>query len=194
MNAQYLQFLKQQAEKYLTDLEELFGPRDPRYVFRSIEKSTHPEGDPQTHFPFGYSENGCVIDIHISPEPYNNEWPDQSTWQIAHECVHLLNPCRMGDANFLEEGLATWFQDELRFHNEDVQTYIQRNRPHTPNYAEAKALVKQCMPELIAVVHRLRSHGVRLKDFKSELLKDLILPGKVDEAVFKRLCTGFPVT
>ena len=185
--------MKGQAARYIKHLERNFGPRDPKFVFRSIKKTTHPEGDPQTHFPYGYSEDGCVIDIHISPEPFDNEWPDQSTWQISHECVHLLDPCKMGEANILEEGLATWFQDELRFHDGFVQSYIQRNIPHTLNYAEAKALVEQCMPELTEVVRNTRSQGVRLKDFKCEHLKDLVLLEKVDQSVLERLCTNFSI-
>ncbi len=34
----------------------------------------------------------------------------KQTWQIAHECVHILSPVTRGNATVLEEGMATLFQ------------------------------------------------------------------------------------
>ncbi|MCY4095725.1 MAG: hypothetical protein OXG05_11455 [Gammaproteobacteria bacterium] len=184
--------LRQQAEKYLKDLEELFGPRDPRFVFSSIERSSNRY--PHTDYPNEFSLDGdCAVSIHVTSDAYDGRQISQCLWQIAHECVHLLDPCRKGEANFLEEGLATWFQDEKRYHSADVQSYIDSVKFHSPTYTEAKALVELCMPELSYSVRRIRSNGVRLKDFTPELLHDLVCPGKIDQAVLDRLCTKFPI-
>ena len=42
----------------------------------------------------------------------------------------LLDPGVGGSATFLEEGLATWFQDEPKFHTEEVRAYIERSYAH----------------------------------------------------------------
>ena len=108
---------------------------------------------------------------------------------IAHECVHLLDPGCLGGANVLEEGLATWFQDEESYHPNCVQEYIRRNSPHTPHYAEAQALVLRCMPHLIEAVRKIRSTRIRISDFEPRLLKPF-LPN-VDDSVVSRLCAPF---
>ena len=55
--------------------------------------------------------------------------------------VHLLDPGEKGTANVLEEGLATWFQDEPAYHDEEVRRYIANNEKHPPAYLEAEELV-----------------------------------------------------
>lgn len=186
----FLTNLEDQRKNYVLQLEEMFGPRDPNFVFGSIKRSIHEEGSPQTYFPIGYTREGvCLVDIQISPLPYDNQYLNQATWQIAHECVHLLDPCCFGGANVLEEGLATWFQDEERYHPVFVQEYIRRNSPHTPHYAEAKELVLRCMPHLIEAVRKIRSKGIRISDIEPRLLK-AFLPN-VDDSVVSRLCAPF---
>lgn len=117
--------------------------------------------------------------------------PDQSVWQVAHESVHLLDPGPMG-TNFLEEGLATWFQDEFEFHNEQVQRYIAKNSEHSPSYAKAKELVQVCMPlHLCSAVREIRASGVRIRDIDVEVLGSH-LP-HVNDSTIERLCVPFPV-
>ena len=186
----FLTKLQDISKNYIVRLEEMFGPRDPNFVFGSIKRSTDKDGMPQTYFPIGYSRKWvCLVDLHISPWPYDKQCLDQATWQIAHECVHLLDPGCLGGASVLEEGLATWFQDEESYHPDFVHEYIRRNSPHTPHYAEAKELVLSCMPHLIEAVRKIRSNGIRLSDFEPQLLIPL-LPC-VDDAVVSRLCTPF---
>ena len=120
-------------------------------------------------------------------------WPDQSVWQVAHECVHLLDPAILGNTNFLEEGLASWFQDEPKFHNEKVRAYIARNNKPIPSYVEAKKLVLACMPEthLCSAVKKIRASGVRIRDIEEDRLKSH-LP-RVNDSILERLCAPFPV-
>ena len=116
----------------------------------------------------------------------------EATWQVAHECVHLLDPCHVGEANVLEEGLATWFQDEERFHPDFVREFIREKRPqHPSNYKEAKSLVVECMPNLANAVRDIRAKGNRLCDFEPGLLTSL-LPN-INRFVVERLCTPFQI-
>ena len=187
-----LTWLAGQVHKYLIRIEELFGPRDPRFEFGAIRRSNDSKGDPQTHFVNGYHENGgCVVDIHISHNVFDNNRKTHATWQIAHECVHMLDPCRGGEANVLEEGLATWFQNELRFHPGLVQLFIRDLDPLAVRYTEAMTLVRICMPNLANAVREIRSSGIRLKEIKPELLKEALLPNVIDDACINRLCERF---
>ena len=104
-------------------LECLFGPRDPRFVFGAIRESK--DNVPRTHFLSNYHTNGdCVVYIHIGKPAWEIFSPDQSEWQLAHECVHLIDPGEYGSANVLEEGLATWFQCEPQYHDKLVKDYM----------------------------------------------------------------------
>ena len=184
--------LAHQVDKYLTVLEGLFGPRDSRFVFGTIRRSTHPKGDPQTYFVSGYHENGgCVVDIHISPDVHDKSTRARATWQIAHECVHLLDPCKDGETNILEEGLATWFQCERSFHPGFVQLFLGTRIPLPERYTEAMLLVQQCMPELATSIRNIRSKGVRIKDIEPQFLENLTHSGEIEHTAIKRLCETF---
>ena len=126
-DSEFVKLLEQQALRYRGILEDIFGPCDPRFVFGSIKKSTDKDDVPCTNFPNGFHlEGGCVVDIHISECPWQNCYHNQGTWQVAHESVHLLDPGEYGTATVLEEGLATWFQNETKYHSGVVREYIKR--------------------------------------------------------------------
>ena len=119
------------VKSYLTVLEEMFGPRDKRFVFGTVGLTTDEKDRPQTYFPNGFHFLGkCTVDVHITSCPWKNLHQDQGGWQVAHESVHLLDPGPEG-ANFLEEGLATWFQDESEFHNEGRTTLHSKSQSGT---------------------------------------------------------------
>ena len=138
--SEFVKFLEHQVIIYRGILEDMFGPYDSRFNFGSIRRSTDPMDVPHTNFPNGfYLSGGCVVDIHISSEPLAEELEDQAVWQVAHECVHLIDPGPKGTANYLEEGLATWFQDEIEYHINEVQNYIRQGKAtHNPQYTKAK--------------------------------------------------------
>ncbi len=168
---QYLRFLEGQVHRYRAILEGILGPSDYRFVFGSIKKSIDKDDMPHTNFPGGFHLNGgCVVDIHISSWPWEHHSADQGAWQVAHESVHLLDPGVYGSVTFLEEGLATWFQDEPRFHIQPVRAYIERGITHTQDYEVAKELVGRCMPRLVSVVKDIRSHGVRVREISADML------------------------
>ncbi len=187
-NEQYISHLEKQARKYIKILEEMFGPCDDKFIFRTIGQST--DGDPMTYFPNRFRlEGNCVVDIHISKYTWENCCYDQGTWQVAHECVHLLDPGKGGTANKLEEGLATWFQNEPRFHDDLVKNYIRREPTKSENYKQARKLVQACMPDLINAVNEIRSEGIRISKITNDKLA-FHLP-KIDRQIINQLCTNF---
>ena len=189
-NEEFVELLERQAYTYIHHLETMLGPRNPRFVLRTIAKATQPPDTPYIDFPNGYHLNGgCIVNICISEWPWDHCSPDQGPWQIAHECVHLLDPVYRGEATYLEEGLATWFQDEPGFHGDAVKEYIKRIASHPQNYGDAKAWVRACMPQLIPAVNIIRASGVRISDITADDLAEH-LPG-ADRDILKRLCTKF---
>ena len=189
-HSEFMGFLDQQALRYRRLLEDMFGQYDQRFVFGSIKKSIREDDLPHTQYPNGFHfKGGCVVDIRISEEPWQHCYCNQATWQLAHESVHLLDPVKGGASTFLEEGLATWFQDEPKFHSNVVQRYIERGITHPPAYAEAKELVCRCMPQLTSVVKKIRSLGVRIQKITAGELAPC-LPN-VDRETIEHLCRNF---
>ena len=183
----FVAHLERQVGRYLAVLEEMFGPRDSRFEFGKVRES---RSSPRTHFPRGYyTVGGCVVDIHIGAYPWKHCCYDQGTWQVAHECVHLLDPGINGSANNLEEGLATWFQDEVQYHDELVKRYIARNSPHAESYSRAKQVVTECMPELASAMKAIRSSGTKIRDISVDELAAR-LPNADSDSV-ERLCAKF---
>ncbi len=187
-HSEFKEFLDQQACKYRRCLEDIFGQCDQRFVFGTIKKSIREDKSPHTQFPNEFHFNGgCSIDIHISEGAWQNCYKDQATWQLAHESVHLLDPVELKTATFLEEGLATWFSDEPKYHHPLVRAYIKGGIKHEPPYDEAKKLVCRCMPQLKSVVKKIRSSGVRIQDITADKLAPC-LPN-VDRETIERLCS-----
>ena len=190
-NSEFIWYLREHVGFYRESLELLWGPFDPRFIFGDIKRSTHEHDSPQTFFPKGFDLQGsCPVDIQISRDVYDKEIVGQGLWQVAHECVHLLNPGVLGTCNILEEGLATWFQDENQLQNAEVSNYLKGGITHSYTRAGAKELVRRCMPELAGAVWAIRSEGVRIRDITAEQLAPR-LP-LVEGWIIDRLCMKFP--
>ena len=201
--SQFISFLNQQVCAYRGYLEGMFGKCDERFVFGTIQESTLPCGGPQTPYPGDPGPNGYHdIDIQISKRAWNHyDWLC-GAWEVAHEAVHLLDPVPYGSANFLEEGLAAWFQDQPRFHVnshvDSMEEYVIRagiGRTLGNDYTIAKVLVCRCMPELIEVVKELRSPTVKISDIDADMLASgLKRTGRTDaiRETFEHLCAKFP--
>lgn len=184
---QYICDLKKHVERYLSILESIFGQRDSRFVFGTIRES---DMRPRTYFPKGFHFNGrCRVDILITKEPWAHRSPDQGPWQIAHECVHLLDPNKADTVNILEEGLASWFQDEPRHHDELIQRYIAENGDRLQAYLEARCLVRRSLPDLLHAVKTLRASGARIGEIDAGMLAPL-LPN-TETWIVERLCARF---
>ena len=187
---QYIEHLHCEIKKYRKILEEMFGRSDARFIFGTVCQSLN---DPRTHYPNNYHTNGgCSVDIHIGNLAWAKLHYPQSTWQAAHECVHLLDPVPVGGANYLEEGLATWFQDKPQFHDAEVNRFITSICPHPERYDTAKRLVVQCMPTLIEAVKVIRMSGVRISDICPDVLAAQ-LPN-TDSETITNLCARFPLS
>ena len=194
---EFITFLEQQRDRYIEILEELFGSRDQRFVFGSIGEASYRDDMPQTYFPNGFDLNGaCVVDIHISRLPWRTNARVQGTWQVAHECVHLLDPGEPGTI-YLEEGLATWFQCESKYHVDEVKCYIEdkvrdyfKSSPTgTEKYIRARDLVCRCMPRLSHAIKEIRGSGVRIRDITVEMLASRV--PEVDRDTLHSLCAKF---
>lgn len=185
----FVRHLNAQAQRYLCILEVLLSSRDQRFVFGTVRQSSR---NPHTHFPGRYhTDGGCIVDIHVGKSAWESLQYDRSTWQVAHESVHLLDPIEQGSANFLEEGLATWFQNEPQFHDDSVKQYISRcnHIPHPEPYRTAKRLVVECQPAIIPAVKSIRLSGTALWDISVDILASN-LPF-ADKGTVEKLCSRF---
>lgn len=192
---EYVEFLEQQVHRYVPILEELFGPRNSRYSFLGVGKNSDDRDFPQTYFPNGYSDTGCGVEIRIEPQWYDMQHRGMGGYQIAHECVHLLDPSAFGAGPMLEEGLAVWFQDNPSYHghHRSIQArsaFYGSQDPTDRSYAIARNLVRRCMPELARAIKDVRSGGTRLRDIKAEYLAPH-LPD-IDDRTIDALCAPFP--
>lgn len=184
----YIQELHEERERYMGILEELFGPRDPRFVFQSFQRSTRPDGNPRN-----YLHGGGQVDIEISWIAWDEQRSVQSRWQLAHECVHLLEPKLEHRVTWLEEGIATWFQCERQYHVRGVSRYIKYHMNHQalllPNYKEARAMVVQHMNRIAPMVKAIRAEGRTISDIDTATLEANL--GPLDAQVADRLCSVF---
>ncbi len=183
----YLAGLKRLVDCHISTLEGMFGKKDARFRFGKIEKAGSDSEGPYLYYPENYCPDGCVVDIHVSRRTSRA----QGLWQIAHECVHLLDPA-FPSTIFLEEGLATWYQNEPSFHDDAVKTYISKNPTKTPEYIEAERLVRKCLPfGLIDAVRKTRARNIRICDINPDML--LRQMPEADKATIGRLCEKFPL-
>ena len=110
--------------------------------------------------------------------------PARARWQLAHECFHLLDPWNLRvdgrQTNMLEEGLATWYQNNS----------VPEAECHEDPYATAEDLVRPLMDELPHAIKRIRQErGLRIGDIPPEILR-VYCPGMSEETAWK-LCQSF---
>ena len=123
--------------------ERYFGPRDPNWTIGKLERN--PFGDyPQIQL---FPQSGYV-DIFLSSRLDEGNLPSVR-YELAHECVHVLDPSPANEGTYLCEGLATWFQ---------VQE-SENMRPSDPRYVLALEAVERLMPRLREAVRDRRVRG-----------------------------------
>ena len=110
--------------------------------------------------------------------------PTRAIWQLVHECLHLLDPWNMEvdgrPTNMLEEGLATWYQNDRGAEAEW----------HEGAYAAAAALVGPLMGQLPSAVERIRrERHLRIGEFTPEVLQECC--PEFHEDTLQRLCQPF---
>lgn len=90
-------------------MEKRYGRRDDRWTLLGVEFC---EGVPSIWFPGGNEDppRGHIT-IRLGHETFFDE--KRAVYQLAHECVHLLAPVKLGEAKVIEEGLATAFSEDI---------------------------------------------------------------------------------
>ncbi len=187
-NGTYSLTLAQLTSVFLTEIEMLFGPRDSKFTYVGLEIDTTQNAKPRIWFPHtGYpgnesEERSAHIVIRLTQSAHSDA--NIAIWQLAHQCVHLIDPWHIEvegrQLNFLEEGIATWYQET-----------IVQGVPQDPVYVEAKSLVAPFMPELAATVKHIRTqHKIRISDIDDP---DLLLRHcpEMDTKVADDLCQRF---
>ena len=131
--------LSNYASRFIADIECLFGPRDRSFTLIGIVIDRTPGNLPQLWFPDSGIPPGDVEgrSKHVVIRLSRNALTDsaRARWQLAHECVHVLDPWNLRvdgrPASWLEEGLATWYQN----------TRVQEAECHEGLYAVAESRV-----------------------------------------------------
>ena len=152
--------LAQLTSIFLNEIETLLGPRDPNFTYVGLEFDTTPDAKPHIWFPHvGHPDRdrdktSNHIIIRLTEEAQSDA--NLAIWQLARQCVHLIDPWNIEaegrPTNYLEEGLATWYQ-----------TTIIQNIPLDPLHEEAKSLVQPHMPQLATTIKHLRTnHNLRI--------------------------------
>ncbi len=183
--------LAQLTSIFLNEIETLFGSRDPNYTYVGLEFDTTPDTKPHIWFPHvGHPDRdrdktSNHIIIRLTEQAQSDA--NLAIWQLARQCVHLIDPWNIETedrpTNYLEEGLATWYQ-----------TTIIQNIPLQPRYEEAKSLIKPHMPQLATTIKHLRIiHNLRISLVDDP---DLLLRHcqEMDLKVAENLCRRFPST
>ena len=176
------------ASRFLTDVEHLFGPRDPSFTVVGIEVDATPGACPHLWYP----DSGIApadtdrrsrhVVIRLTSNALTD--PVRAQWQLAHECFHLLDPWNERvdgrPANWLEEGLASWFQNSR----------VPEAESHEGQYALAENLVSPLMDELPEAVKLIRrERRLRISAIMPDVLREYC-PGFSEEAL-QKLCKPF---
>ena len=176
------------ASRFIEDLERLFGPRDRSFTLVGIVVDKTQGSSPQLWFP----DSGIPLDnpegkskhvvIRLGRSALDN--PVRARWQLAHECVHLLDPLNLKvdgkPTIMLEEGLAAWYQNSR----------VPEAEHHEGLYAVAERLVAPLITELPDTVRNIRrERGLRMSDITSDVLR-IYYPG-CREATLQQLCQPF---
>ena len=183
--------LPEYASQYLADIECRFGPRDSSFTLVGIDIERTHGMPPHLWFP----DTGIAADDterrsrHVVIRLGQNALVDPALarWQLAHECFHLLDPWNERvdgrPANWLEEGLATWFQNNC----------VPEAEHHEGLYAVAEDLVRPLVDNLPNAVKRIRlERRLRISDITPDVLRDYC--PRFSGETLRELCQPFPVT
>ena len=184
----YPKTLPEYTSEYLADIEQWFGPRDRSFTLVGIDIDKTPGNVPRTWFP----DSGIAPDdiqrrsrhvvIRLGPAALTGL--ARATWQLAHECFHLLDPWNPKvdgrPTNMLEEGLATWYQNSR----------VPEAEFHEGLYAAAEDLVRPLMDELPHAIKRIRKErGLRIGEIPPDILR--VYCSGMSEDMSWKLCQPF---
>lgn len=159
----------------MTIAQDLFGPRDPSYLFIGIE---FVDGHQRARF----VSNTC-LSILLSFKAMLN--PMEAYFEMAHECIHLLSPDPTKPATILEEGMATVFA--LIYMRDTMKVTSLTSRQEA--YEEATALVAMLMEIDPYGIKKMRQEEPAIRKIdKSLILKHY---PTIPEGVAARLARTF---
>ena len=180
--------LPEYASLFLADIELRFGPRDSSFTLVGIDIDRTQGKMPHLWFPNSgiaaedAEKRSRHVVIRLGPNALTD--PARARWQLAHECFHLLDPWSetvdRRSANWLEEGLAAWYQNSR----------VPEAEHHGGLYALAEDLVTPLMGELPNAVNRIRrERGLRISAITPDVLREYC-PGFSKETL-QKLCQPF---
>ena len=183
--------LPEHASQFLADIERRFGPRDCSFTLVGIDIDRTPGKSPHLWYPnSGIAPDDAErhsrhIVIRLGPNALTD--PVRARWQLAHECFHLLDPWNEKvderPANWLEEGLASWYQNSR----------VPEAEHHEGLYAAAEDLVRPLVDKLPNAIKRIRLERLlRISEITPDVLRDYC-PGFSGKTL-RELCLPFPGT
>ena len=183
--------LAQLTSVFIAEIERQLGLRDPNFTYVGLEFDTTPNAKPhiaflETGYPGHETDQGSNhIVIRLTADAQNDA--NLAIWQLARECVHLIDPWNPETegrpTNYLEQGLAAWYQ-----------TTIIQGIPLDPQYEEARSLVEPHMPEIAGAIKHIRmDHKVRISEIDDPDLLMRQCP-EMDAKVATHLCRRFEPT
>ncbi|MFH1118048.1 MAG: hypothetical protein V1792_29355 [Pseudomonadota bacterium] len=160
----------------LEEVEERYGQRDRSFTLLGIEFC---DQNPQIWFP---GNCGNII-IQLSLSVINHKVA--ALHELAHECVHLLDPVPLGGASVFEEGVGTLFAIEY------AQRFDQSYYPTVSNYTAAAELVKEALDICPNVIRSIREAGTRFTDITPQQLRSECsdFPQRICDILCKRYAT-----
>ena len=172
--------LRERRDEYLHELESLLGPRNSGYQLGTVRK-----GDDHKPPTIWKPNDNNTVDVFLTPFAMTGsyEWR-LAQWQLAHECVHLIDPFFDPPTIFMEEGIASWFQNRK----------FGEFRPHSgPLYVAAESLVEPYMENgsLPKTVRQIRQDGCQINQITSDLLTKR-MPA-LDIKIAKKMTERFPL-
>ena len=143
MEAIDLDYLAELCESdFIPKAERYFGPRNPNWTLGGIRRNPWGNHPQLLLFP-----DSGFVDILLSSQLDEGNLPSV-LYELAHECVHLLDPHPVEKGTNLCEGLACWFQVNM---STDM-------RPTESVYVRALEAVERLMPDLRYAVYARRAH------------------------------------
>jgi hypothetical protein len=155
-------------------MEAEFGQRDRSWTILGIEFA---EDGPQIWFP---GDCGHMI-IQLNYSTLVDEV--RALFQLAYQCIHLLDPAVFGSATVLEEGLATHFS--LQY----IKQFHSNYSTGDTKYAAAGGLAAQLLYNSPISIKNLRSQGIKIWQITaSQLLQEC---PQLSKSVARTLATSF---
>lgn len=151
-------YLLQKRDDYLKLATNLFGPVRHNCQLGNIIIS---DDGPCTSF----ERDINFIDVKLSKTCFIRDDSLQSEWELAHECIHILDGRDIyWGTNVMEEGLCTWFQQEQ----------VCKNNLQYP-YLHCYNLVEKQMPQIINSIKTIRTQRhTDISDVDSPLLQQTL--------------------